>query len=75
MLTRFARGATAIDYRYDRFGRTLLDGELAYGYDANGNPTSLLDPDGYFPSSITLAAVVRSGSQPETNRKLLPAKP
>jgi RHS repeat-associated protein len=45
-LTRIARNETAIDYRYDRFGRTLQDGELAYGYDKNGNPTSLVYPGG-----------------------------
>jgi len=37
-LTRIARGNSVIDYRYDRFGRLTQDGELAYGYDANGNP-------------------------------------
>jgi hypothetical protein len=34
------------DYRYDRFGRLIQDGELAYAYDANGNPTSLVYPGG-----------------------------
>ena len=45
-LTRIARHGEAVDYRYDRFGRILQDGTLAYGYDANGNPTSLLYPGG-----------------------------
>jgi RHS repeat-associated protein len=45
-LTRIARGTVTIDYRYDRFGRLIQDGELAYVYDANGNPTSLVYPGG-----------------------------
>ena len=49
-LTRITRGtatiASIIDYRYDRFGRLIQDGELAYAYDANGNPTSLVYPGG-----------------------------
>lgn len=45
-LTRIARGTSAIDYRYDRFGRLTQDGELSYGYDVNGNPTSLVYPGG-----------------------------
>lgn len=45
-LTRIARGASTIDYRYDRFGRLTQDGELSYGYDANGNPASLVYPGG-----------------------------
>jgi RHS repeat-associated protein len=34
-----------IDYAYDRFGRTTQDGELNYGYDANGNVTTIGYPD------------------------------
>jgi YD repeat-containing protein len=45
-LTRIARGASMIDYRYDRFGRLTQDGELTYVYDANGNPTALGYPGG-----------------------------
>lgn len=45
-LTRIARGNSATDYRYDRFGRLTQDGELSYVYDANGNPTSLVYPGG-----------------------------
>lgn len=45
-LTRIARGASMIDYRYDRFGRLTQDGELTYAYDANGNSTSLGYPGG-----------------------------
>lgn len=45
-LTRIARQGKAVDYRYDSFGRILVDGALAYGYDENGNPTSLTYPGG-----------------------------
>ena len=45
-LTRISRHGEAVGYRYDRFGRILQDGALAYGYDANGNPASLTYPGG-----------------------------
>ncbi|HEV8580240.1 MAG TPA: RHS repeat-associated core domain-containing protein [Thermoanaerobaculia bacterium] len=45
-LTRIASTAATIDYRYDRFGRMIQDGELTYGYDTNGNPVSLMYPGG-----------------------------
>jgi RHS repeat-associated protein len=45
-LTRITRRGEAIDYRYDRFGRTLQDGALSYGYDANGNPNAIVYPLG-----------------------------
>ncbi|HEV8578164.1 MAG TPA: RHS repeat-associated core domain-containing protein, partial [Thermoanaerobaculia bacterium] len=45
-LTRIASTAATIDYRYDRFGRMTQDGDLTYGYDANGNPISLVYPGG-----------------------------
>jgi hypothetical protein len=45
-LTRIARHGEAVDYRYDRFGRILQDGPWPTGYDANGNPTSLMYPGG-----------------------------
>ena len=45
-MTRIARDGTNVDYRYDRFGRLLQDGALTYGYDANGNPASLVYPGG-----------------------------
>ena len=45
-LTRITRHGEAVDYRYDRFGRILQDGALAYGYDANGNSVSLTYPGG-----------------------------
>jgi RHS repeat-associated protein len=37
---------TAVDYVYDRFGRTIQDGELAYEYDLNGNRISEEYPGG-----------------------------
>ncbi len=45
-LTSIDRQGQSVNYRYDRFGRILEDGALSYGYDANGNPTSLLYPGG-----------------------------
>ncbi|HSG38729.1 MAG TPA: hypothetical protein VLE27_03735, partial [Thermoanaerobaculia bacterium] len=45
-LTRIARPGSVIEYRYDRFGRVLQDGDLSYNYDANGNATSLVYPGG-----------------------------
>ncbi len=36
-LTAITRGGHAVTYRYDRFGRTLQDGELVYRWDGNGN--------------------------------------
>ncbi len=45
-LTRITRDGTGINYRYDRFGRILQDGDLSYGYDANGNAVSLVYPGG-----------------------------
>jgi RHS repeat-associated protein len=35
---------TVIGYTYDLFGRTLQDGTLGYGYDANGNRTAIAYP-------------------------------
>lgn len=45
-LTSLTRGATRIDYEYDRFGRTTQDGELGYTFDKNGNATTLTYPGG-----------------------------
>ncbi|MCG8460204.1 MAG: hypothetical protein MI919_28300, partial [Holophagales bacterium] len=45
-LTRLERNGEAIDYRYDRFGRTTRDGALTYGYDRNGNPSTIGYPGG-----------------------------
>jgi YD repeat-containing protein len=36
-LTAIVRDGASVDYEYDRFGRVTRDGELAYGYDENGN--------------------------------------
>ena len=45
-LTRISRHGEAVDYRYDRFGRVLQDGSLAYTWDANSNPATILYPGG-----------------------------
>ncbi len=45
-LTRIERDGHAVDYAYDRFGRTLQDGDLFYGYDGNGNRTTIGYPGG-----------------------------
>ena len=45
-LTRNERGDFRIDYPYDRFGRTVQDGQLHYAYDLNGNRTRIIYPDG-----------------------------
>lgn len=47
-LTAISRNGSTVAYRYDRFGRVVQDGELAYGYDANSNRTVI----GY-PGSVT----------------------
>ncbi len=36
-LTAITRDGAGVDYAYDRFGRTLRDGDLTYAYDDNGN--------------------------------------
>jgi hypothetical protein len=84
-LTRIALHGEAVDYRYDRFGRILQDGTLAYGYDANGNPASLMYPGGveavttydYADRPATLLA--RRAGQPDqplvTGAAYLPAGP
>ena len=43
-LMSIARDGESIDYCYDRFGRQTQDGELAYGYDDNGNRRSVTYP-------------------------------
>ncbi len=48
-VTRIERGGHGVDYTYDRFGRMLQDGGLTYGYDANGNQTTI----GY-PGSVSV---------------------
>ena len=43
-LTQLSRGGAVTDYRYDRFGRALQDGDLEYTYDANCNLATMLYP-------------------------------
>ncbi len=45
-LTAISRNGHSIDYAYDRFGRTIQDGTLAYAYDTNGNRTAVTYPGG-----------------------------
>ncbi|HET9225459.1 MAG TPA: RHS repeat-associated core domain-containing protein, partial [Thermoanaerobaculia bacterium] len=44
-LTGITRHGETIVYEYDRFGRLTRDGDLTYGYDANGNRTSIGYPE------------------------------
>jgi YD repeat-containing protein len=43
-LTAITKGGETVAYRYDRFGRVLQDGGLEFGYDQNGNRTSVRFP-------------------------------
>jgi YD repeat-containing protein len=45
-LTAITRDGLSVDYEYDRFGRTVQDGELTYAYDENGNRTEIGYPGG-----------------------------
>ncbi len=45
-LASITRGGESLDFCYDHFGRTVKDGELAYGYDLNGNRTGIVYPGG-----------------------------
>jgi RHS repeat-associated protein len=40
-LTAVARNGETVAYGYDRFGRTTVDGGLSYGFDKNGNVTTV----------------------------------
>ncbi|HEX6899000.1 MAG TPA: RHS repeat-associated core domain-containing protein [Thermoanaerobaculia bacterium] len=43
-LTAIARNGQTVSHAYDRFGRVLLDGSLAYTYDKNGNLLTVAYP-------------------------------
>ncbi len=45
-LTQIDRDDVPIDSQYDRFGRLIQDGVLAYAFDANGNKREILYPGG-----------------------------
>nr|MDP9120122.1 hypothetical protein [Acidobacteriota bacterium] len=45
-LASITRNGQNIAYSYDRFGRTTQDGALTYGYDRNGNRTTIGYPGG-----------------------------
>jgi hypothetical protein len=71
-LTAITRDGHAVAYTYDRFGRTTQDGELAYGYDANGNRTTIGYPGGVMATygfdfadrETTLTVTTPEGSTP-----------
>src|SRR5215210_5577245 len=44
-LTGITRHSETLAYTYDRFGRLLQDGTLAYGYDKNGNRATITYPE------------------------------
>jgi len=72
-LNEIERGGHTVGYVYDRFGRVLEDGSLAYTYDKNGNRTQVTYPGGVAASytydfadrQITLTAA-RQGKPDET---------
>ncbi|MEM1205741.1 MAG: RHS repeat-associated core domain-containing protein [Acidobacteriota bacterium] len=45
-LTQIARAGSAVDYRYDRFGRVTQDGALTFALDDNGNRIQITYPGG-----------------------------
>ena len=45
-LTAIVRSGSSVSYAYDRFGRTIQDGDLAYAYDRNGNRAAITYPGG-----------------------------
>ena len=45
-LVEIQRGGETIEYRYDHFGRVTQDGKLTFGYDDNGNQTTIGYPGG-----------------------------
>ena len=45
-LTSITRNGQTVSYAYDRFGRTVQDGDLTYAWDGNGNRTGVGYPNG-----------------------------
>ena len=45
-LASITRDGETIEYCYDRYGRVTRDGDLTYGYDENGNRTTIGYPGG-----------------------------
>ncbi len=60
-LTAITRNGRTIAYTYDRFGRMLQDGTLAYAYDANGNRRSVA-----YPGNVTAAYTFDFSDRPAT---------
>ncbi|HSK76427.1 MAG TPA: RHS repeat-associated core domain-containing protein [Thermoanaerobaculia bacterium] len=69
-LTRITRHGEAIDYRYDRFGRTTQDGDLSYTYDTNGNPTAIV-----YPLSVEARTTYDFADRPATLTAVRPGLP
>ena len=69
-LTRIARHGGSVDYRYDRFGRVLQDGDLSYSHDKNGNPASIV-----YPGSVTAVYTYDFADRPATLKAQRPSLP
>jgi RHS repeat-associated protein len=83
-LTGITRDGATVAYAYDRFGRLTQDGGLTFGYDKNGNRTSVGYPGGvaagytfdFADRESTLAVTSSSGTQPVvTASSYLPSGP
>ena len=66
-LTAIGRNGTSVDYQYDRFGRLIQDGALTFGYDKNGNRSTI----GY-PSGVSTATTYDFADRPATMNASLP---
>ena len=69
-LTRIARPGSAVDYRYDRFGRLLQDGALGFTWDANGNAATLV-----YPGDVTAVYTYDFADRPATLLARRPGRP
>jgi YD repeat-containing protein len=83
-LVDITRNGTTVAYAYDRFGRVIQDGDLTYGYDRNGNRTSIGYPGGvaagytfdFADRESTLAVTSPAGAHPVvTASSYLPSGP
>jgi RHS repeat-associated protein len=62
-LRNITRNGETVSYSHDRFGRLLQDGSLTYGYDKNGNRTSITYP-GAVTATFTHDFTVQVGANP-----------
>jgi len=78
------RNGQVVDYCYDRFGRVTRDGELALGYDRNGNRTVIAYPGGvsatyghdFADRQVSLSVTTPGGTEPVvTAASYLPSRP